>query len=123
MFNSCVQAAGDSSFAGDGAEDGPVSEACVSILVDSRCITRGAEVVSSLRLKHGAAVSVCSLISCDFIVSNRMVVEWQSESEVASPQNRKQLQDRIQKLQALFDRVCLIVEKGRPKPGKLNSLL
>ncbi|XP_072545967.1 Fanconi anemia group M protein isoform X2 [Salminus brasiliensis] len=94
------------------------SETCGSILVDSRCIISGADVVSALRLKHGVAVQVCSLMNCDFIVSNRMAVEWQSESEVASPQSRKRLQKRIQNLQALFDRVCFIVEKEHTKPGE-----
>ncbi|MCJ8737138.1 hypothetical protein PDJAM_G00020340 [Pangasius djambal] len=92
--------------------------ACVCVLVDSRCISAGADVVSSLRLKHGAAVHICSLVSCDFIVSNRMAVEWQSESELASPQSRKRLQERMQSLQGLFDRVCLLVEKDRTKPGE-----
>ncbi|XP_053366213.1 Fanconi anemia group M protein [Clarias gariepinus] len=90
----------------------------VCVLVDSRCISAGADVVSSLRLKHGADVHICSLVSCDVIVSNRMAVEWQSESELASPQSRKRLQERIQSLQGLFDRVCLLVEKDRTKLGE-----
>lgn len=98
-----------------------MTPACVCVLVDSRCISSGADVVSSLRLKHGASVHICSLVSCDFIVSNRMAVEWQSESELASPQNRKRLQERMQNLQGLFDRVCLLVEKDRTKQGKLNK--
>ncbi|XP_034163958.2 Fanconi anemia group M protein isoform X2 [Pangasianodon hypophthalmus] len=92
--------------------------ACVCVLVDSRCISAGADVVSSLRLKHGAAVHICSLVSCDFIVSNRMAVEWQRESDLASPQSRKRLQERMQSLQGLFDRVCLLVEKDRTKAGE-----
>ncbi|KAL7873553.1 hypothetical protein AOLI_G00126240 [Acnodon oligacanthus] len=120
-----ARATGASLSAGGGPVDfgvsiirAPASPACVSILVDSHCISSGAEIVSSLRLKHGAAVQVCSLVNCDFIVSNRMAVKWQSESDIASPQNRKRLQDRIQSLQALFDRVCFIVEKDRTKPGE-----
>ncbi|XP_017569294.1 Fanconi anemia group M protein isoform X2 [Pygocentrus nattereri] len=119
-----TQATGASFSAGGGPVDFGVSiirapaSPCVSILVDSHCISSGAEIVSSLRLKHGAAVQVCSLVNCDFIVSNRMAVEWQSESDMANPQNRKRLQDRIQSLQALFDRVCFIVEKDRTKPGE-----
>ncbi|XP_036448740.1 Fanconi anemia group M protein [Colossoma macropomum] len=120
-----AQAAGASFSVADGPVDfgvsiiqAPASPPCVSILVDSHCISSGAEIVSSLRLKHGAAVQVCSLVNCDFIVSNRMAVEWQSESDIANPQSRKRLQDRIQSLQALFDRVCFIVEKDRTKPGE-----
>ncbi|XP_046711923.1 Fanconi anemia group M protein [Silurus meridionalis] len=95
-----------------------LTPASVCVLVDSRCISAGANVVSALRLKHGAAVHICSLGSCDFIVSNRMAVEWQSESELASAQNRKRLQERMQNLQGLFERVCLLVEKDRTKPGE-----
>lgn len=95
-----------------------LTPARVCVLVDSRCISAGADVVSALRLKHGAAVHICSLVSSDFIVSNRMAVEWQSESELASPQTRKRLQERMQSLQGLFDRVCLLVEKDRTKLGK-----
>ncbi|KAI5610756.1 Fanconi anemia group M protein, partial [Silurus asotus] len=95
-----------------------LTPAGVCVLVDSRCISAGANVVSALRLKHGAAVHICSLGSCDFIVSNRMAVEWQSESELGSAQNRKRLRERMQNLQGLFERVCLLVEKDRTKPGE-----
>lgn len=95
------------------ATDGPLR-----VLVDSRCISGGSEVVSCLRLRHGLQVHVCSLVSADFIVSNRMAVEWQSESEVASVQNRKRLQERIQRLQASYERVCLIIQSDRTKPGE-----
>lgn len=74
--------------------------------------------MSCLRLRHGLQVHVCSLVSADFIVSNRMAVEWQSESEVASVQNRKRLQERIQRLQASYERVCLIIQSDRTKPGE-----
>ncbi|KAI2654031.1 Fanconi anemia group M protein [Labeo rohita] len=94
------------------------ADAALRVLVDSRCISGGSEVVSCLRLRHGLQVHVCSLISSDFIVSNRMAVERQSESEVASAQNRKRLQERIQRLQATYERVCLIIEKDRSKPGE-----
>uniref|UniRef100_A0A8C9W7I0 FA complementation group M n=1 Tax=Scleropages formosus TaxID=113540 RepID=A0A8C9W7I0_SCLFO len=89
----------------------------VSVLVDSRCVAGGPELVSLLRLRHGMRVQVCSLNSCHFIVSNRMAVERQPQSEVASSLNRKRLADRVQGLQGLFDRVCLIIEKDRIKPG------
>ncbi|KAK3563242.1 hypothetical protein QTP86_019351 [Hemibagrus guttatus] len=112
-------------FASRSVDNGPTTNpttnstpARVCVLVDSRCISAGADVVSALRLKHGADVHICSLVSCDFIVSNRMAVEWQSESELASPQSRKRLQERMQSLQSLFDRVCLLVEKDRTKPGE-----
>lgn len=102
----CVQAA-------------PAHGLVARVLVDGRCAGSGAGVVSSLRLKHGAEVHVCSLASCDFIVSGRMAVEWLNESELANPQSRRRLQDRTRRLEALFDRVCLIVEKDRVKAGEL----
>ncbi|XP_054433555.1 Fanconi anemia group M protein-like [Pteronotus mesoamericanus] len=52
------------------------------ILVDSREITSGSEIVSSLRAIHGFQVEVCPLNGCDYIVSNRMVVERRSQSEM-----------------------------------------
>ncbi|XP_062863163.1 Fanconi anemia group M protein isoform X2 [Trichomycterus rosablanca] len=109
---SCASSPLDPPHASVGAGTGTVR-----VLVDSRCISSGAEVVSSLRLKHAAEVHVCSPVSCDFIVSARMAVEWQSESDLANPQGRRRLQERTQRLQALFDRACLIVEKDRTKPG------
>ncbi|XP_057199777.1 Fanconi anemia group M protein isoform X3 [Triplophysa rosa] len=96
----------------------PVADAPLGVLVDSRCISGGSEVVSSLRLRHGLKVHVCSLLSSDFIVSNRMAVEWMRESDVASAQNRRRLQERIQSVQTLHERVCLIVERDRSKPGE-----
>lgn len=95
----------------------PLVDAPVSVFVDSRCISGGSEVVSSLRLRHGLKVHVCSLLSSDFIVSNRMAVEWMRESDVASAQNRKRLHERIQRVQTLHERVCLIIERDRNKPG------
>ncbi|XP_016339921.1 Fanconi anemia group M protein isoform X4 [Sinocyclocheilus anshuiensis] len=96
----------------------PAADTPLRVLVDSRCISGGSEVVSRLRLRHGLQVHVCSLISSDFIVSNRMAVERQSESELTSVQNRRRLQDRMQRLQAAFERVCLIIERDRSKPGE-----
>ncbi|XP_052437420.1 Fanconi anemia group M protein isoform X1 [Carassius gibelio] len=96
----------------------PAADAPLRVLVDSRCISGGSEVVSRLRLRHGLQVHVCSLTSSDFIVSNRMAVERQSESELAGVQNRRRLQDRIQRLQTAFERVCLIIERDRSKPGE-----
>ncbi|XP_056151369.1 Fanconi anemia group M protein [Lampris incognitus] len=89
----------------------------VSILVDSRCISSGVEVVSSLRQRHAITVHVCSLDSSYFIVSNRMAVERHSQSNLAAMQNRKRLAERVISLQGLFERVCFIVEKDRIKPG------
>ncbi|XP_055017031.1 Fanconi anemia group M protein isoform X2 [Boleophthalmus pectinirostris] len=89
----------------------------VRLLVDSRCLTGAVELVTWLRQRHSAVVHVCSLDSSYIIVSARMAVERHSQSEFASVQNRKRLVERVNRLQTLFERVCLIVEKDRIKPG------
>ncbi|XP_041828193.1 Fanconi anemia group M protein [Melanotaenia boesemani] len=96
----------------------PLGSVC--ILVDSRCITSGVELMSCLRQRHAATVHVCSLDSSYFIVSNRMAVERQSQSDLAAMQNRKRLADRVNSLQELFECVCLIVEKDRSKTGETS---
>nr|XP_046222365.1 Fanconi anemia group M protein isoform X2 [Oncorhynchus gorbuscha] len=92
----------------------------VAVLVDSRCITACVDVVSSLRQRCAVAAHVCSLDGCDFVVSNRMAVERQCQSELAGMPNRKRLVERVTSLQSLFERVCLIVEKDRTKPSQAS---
>ncbi|KAF6721825.1 Fanconi anemia group M-like protein [Oryzias melastigma] len=65
-------------------------------------------------------ILVCSLDASYFIVSNRMAVEKLSQSDLAAMQNRKRLADRVNSLQRLFERVCLIVEKDRTKAGEAS---
>lgn len=95
----------------------PPGSAC--ILVDSRCISGGVELMASLRQRHAATVHVCSLDSSYFIVSSRMAVERHSQSDLAAAQNRKRLAVRLSSLLGSFERVCLIVEKDRTKPGAI----
>ncbi|KAM6068917.1 Fanconi anemia group M protein isoform 1-T1 [Theristicus caerulescens] len=90
------------------------------ILVDSREISSGAEVISSLKAVHGVKVQVCSLSSSDYIVSNRMAVERKFLSELLSSVNRNKVTQRIQRLQSMFERICVIVEKDRMKPGETS---
>lgn len=87
------------------------------ILVDSREITSGSEIISSLRAIHGFQVEVIPLNGCDYIVSNRMVVERRSQSEMLNNINKNKFIDQIQYLQSMFERVCVIVEKDREKTG------
>ncbi|XP_023151440.2 Fanconi anemia group M protein [Amphiprion ocellaris] len=96
----------------------PASSGSVSILVDSTCISSGVDLITSLRQRHAATVHVCSLDGSYFIVSNRMAVERHSQSDLAAMQNRKELAKRVNRLQGLFERVCLIVEKDRTKKGE-----
>uniref|UniRef100_G3SN12 RNA helicase n=1 Tax=Loxodonta africana TaxID=9785 RepID=G3SN12_LOXAF len=92
------------------------------ILVDSREIASGAEVISSLRAIHGLEVEVCPLNGCDYIVSNRMVVERRSQSEMLNSVNKNKLIDQIQHLQSMFERICMIVEKDREKTGDTSRM-
>ncbi|XP_008307062.1 Fanconi anemia group M protein [Cynoglossus semilaevis] len=94
----------------------------VCILVDSRCISAGVDLMTSLRQRHAATVQVCSLDGNYFIVSNRMAVARHSQSDLAAVQNRKQLVERGKRLQGLFERVCFLVEKDRSKPGEISRL-
>lgn len=87
------------------------------ILVDSREITSGSEIISSLRAIHGFQVEVCPLNGCDYIVSNRMVVERRYQSEMLNTINKNKFIDQIQYLQRMFERICVIVEKDREKTG------
>ncbi|NXF82237.1 FANCM protein, partial [Sclerurus mexicanus] len=100
---------------------GPLGKGpCLSVLADSREVCSGAEVISSLRALHGLQVHVCSLGSSGYIVSNRMAVERTFQSELQSPGNRNKLGQRLQRLQSLFDRVCMIVETDRVRPGETS---
>ncbi|AWP16398.1 putative Fanconi anemia group M protein [Scophthalmus maximus] len=98
--------------------ESPAPPGSVCILADSRCISTGVELMTSLRQRHAATVHVCSLDGSYFVVSNRMAVERHSQSDLAAMQNRKRLVERVTGLQRLFERVCLIVEKERTKPGE-----
>ncbi|NWR25483.1 FANCM protein, partial [Emberiza fucata] len=87
------------------------------ILADSREICSGPEVLSCLRAGHGLRVQVCSLGSSDYIVSNRLAVDRVLQSELQSPGNRNKLSQRLQRLQGIFERICVIVETDRVRPG------
>ncbi|XP_056841558.1 Fanconi anemia group M protein isoform X4 [Rattus norvegicus] len=91
------------------------------ILVDSREITTGLEVISSLRTVHGLQVEICPLNGCDYIVSNRMVVERKSQSEMLSNTAKNKFIEQIQRLQSMFQRICVIVEKDREKAAPLKK--
>ncbi|XP_037359165.1 Fanconi anemia group M protein isoform X2 [Talpa occidentalis] len=95
----------------------PQEDQRTCILVDSREITSGSEVISSLRAIHGLQVEVCPLNGCDYIVSNRMVVERRSHSKMLNGANKNKFIDQIQHLQSMFERICVIVEKDREKTG------
>ncbi|NXO92251.1 FANCM protein, partial [Certhia brachydactyla] len=90
------------------------------ILADSREISSGPEVISFLRAVHGLRVQVCSLGTSDYVVSNRLAVDRVLQSELQSPGNRNKLSQRLQRLQGIFQRICVIVETDRVRPGETS---
>uniref|UniRef100_A0A8C9EHK4 ERCC4 domain-containing protein n=1 Tax=Pavo cristatus TaxID=9049 RepID=A0A8C9EHK4_PAVCR len=96
----------------------PDRDAALCVLVDSREISSGTDIISSLKAVHGVKVQVCPLGSSDYVVSNRMAVERKFLSELLSSVNRSKVTQRIQRLQGMFERVCVIVEKDRTKAGE-----
>ncbi|KFP29953.1 Fanconi anemia group M protein, partial [Colius striatus] len=93
------------------------------ILADSREISSGVEVISSLKAAHGVKVQVCSLGSSHYIVSTRMAVERRLLSELLSSGNRSKVAERIQRLQSMFERICVIVERDRVRAGETSRIL
>ncbi|KAM9354495.1 Fanconi anemia group M protein [Pholidichthys leucotaenia] len=110
----------ESSAQDSSVSEAPTSSGSVCILADSRCIRSGVDLINSLRQRHAATIHVCSLDGSYFIVSNRMAVERHQQSDLAATQNRKRLGERVNTLQGLFERVCLIVEKDRTKAGETS---
>ncbi|NXI80431.1 FANCM protein, partial [Rhipidura dahli] len=90
------------------------------VLADSREICSGPEVISCLRAEHGLRVRVCPLGSSDYIVSNRLAVDRLLQSELQSPGNRNRLSQRLRRLQGSFERICVIVETDRARPGETS---
>lgn len=118
---SCSASTKPSSAAGLFPHDALEKKASLCILVDSREISSGADVISSLKAVHGVKVQVCSLSSSDYIVSNRMAVERKFQSELLNSVNRNKVAQRIQRLQNMFERICVIVEKDRVKAGRCSQ--
>uniref|UniRef100_H9G8L9 ERCC4 domain-containing protein n=1 Tax=Anolis carolinensis TaxID=28377 RepID=H9G8L9_ANOCA len=95
----------------------PLDPAALCILADSREISSGPEVISTLKAAHGVKVQVCSLGVCDYVVSHRMAVERKSPAELLHPAQRSRAALKVQEIRRKFDRICVIVEKERPKSG------
>ncbi|NXH18248.1 FANCM protein, partial [Bucco capensis] len=98
------------------APPGPAAPLC--ILADSREICSGAEVISCLKAAHGVKVQVCSLGTTDYLLSTSLAVDRRAQAELLNPASRSKLTQRIQSLQSMFDRSCVIVEKDRGKAGE-----
>ncbi|XP_054988335.1 Fanconi anemia group M protein [Sorex araneus] len=100
----------------------PLEDQKPCIFVDSREISSGSAIISSLRAIHGLHVEVCPLNGCDYIVSNRMVVERKSHSEIFNGINKNKFIEQIQHLQSMFERICVVVEKDREKTGDSSKM-
>ncbi|XP_062974349.1 Fanconi anemia group M protein [Elgaria multicarinata webbii] len=94
------------------------NQAPLCILVDSREISSGPDVISTLKAVHGVKIQVCSLGSCDYVVSNRLAVERKCQAELLNGAIRNKVVQRVQELKSKFDRICVIVEKERVKAGE-----
>ncbi|XP_039214552.1 Fanconi anemia group M protein isoform X1 [Crotalus tigris] len=88
------------------------------ILVDNHEISSGPEVISTLKTVHGVKVEICSLGSCDYIVSNRLAVERKCQTELVNNIHQSKMVQRMQQLKNKFDRICIIVEKERIRTGE-----
>ncbi|XP_070604865.1 Fanconi anemia group M protein isoform X2 [Erythrolamprus reginae] len=88
------------------------------ILVDNHEISSGPEVISTLKTVHGVKVEICSLGSCDYIVSNRLAVERKCQTELVNYTHQSKMVQRMQQLKNKFDRICIIVEKERIRTGE-----
>ncbi|XP_063145163.1 Fanconi anemia group M protein [Candoia aspera] len=95
------------------------NQAPLCILVDNHEISSGPEVISTLKTVHGVKVQICSLGSCDYIVSNRLAVERKCQTELVNNTHRSKMVQRIQQLKSKFDRICIIVEKERTRTGEV----
>ncbi|XP_064919069.1 Fanconi anemia group M protein isoform X3 [Columba livia] len=96
---------------------GPRAAPCV--LAAGREVSSGPRVISSLRA-HGLPVQLCALRAGDYVVSNRLAVERTLRSELLGSADRRELAQQIQRLRGVFERVCVIVEQDRSKPGELS---
>ncbi|CAI5764915.1 Fanconi anemia group M protein isoform X1 [Podarcis lilfordi] len=108
---------------------GPLAALCsrknpplpLCVLVDSREISSGPDVISTLKAVHGVKVHVCSLGSCDYVVSSRLAVERRCQAELLNPAHRSRVVQRVQQLKSKFDRICVIVEE-RVKAGEARRV-
>ncbi|KAJ7345347.1 hypothetical protein JRQ81_001297 [Phrynocephalus forsythii] len=96
----------------------PGRPAALCVLADSREVASGPEVISALKAAHGVKVQVCSLGGCDYVVSPRLAVERTRPAELMNGAQQSRAVQRVQQLKRTFDRICVIVEKERPKAGE-----
>ncbi|XP_078464653.1 Fanconi anemia group M protein [Lampetra planeri] len=92
------------------------------ILVGSHEVaSTGQEVVTFLRQRLGVHAAVLQGVGGDYVVSRRMAVKRAATGELAGPAGRSRVAARVRALQERFERVCVIVERERPKPGEIGA--
>ncbi|XP_032820871.2 Fanconi anemia group M protein isoform X2 [Petromyzon marinus] len=92
------------------------------ILVGSHEVaSTGQEVVTFLRQRLGVHAAVLQGVGGDYVVSRRMAVKRAATGELAGPAGRSRVAARVRALQERFERVCVIAERERPKPGEIGA--
>ncbi|XP_061424719.1 Fanconi anemia group M protein isoform X2 [Lethenteron reissneri] len=93
------------------------------ILVGSHEVaSTGQEVVTFLRQRLGVHAAVLQGVGGDYVVSRRMAVKRAATGELAGPAGRSRVAARVRALQERFERVCVIVERERLKPGEIGAV-
>ncbi|XP_074765150.1 Fanconi anemia group M protein isoform X4 [Athene noctua] len=95
----------------------PPSRPPPRLLAASRELCAAPGLISALRAAHGLQVQVCALGAGHYALSTRTAVERSLCSELLSPQRRNRLVQRIHRLQRVFERIVVIVEQDRTRPG------
>ncbi|NXL33035.1 FANCM protein, partial [Glaucidium brasilianum] len=95
----------------------PQSRPPPRLLAASRELCAAPGLISALRATHGLQVQVCALGTGHYALSTRTAVERSLCSELLSPHRRNRVAQRIQRLQRVFERIVVIVEKDRTRPG------
>uniref|UniRef100_A0A8C4NJV9 Helicase C-terminal domain-containing protein n=1 Tax=Eptatretus burgeri TaxID=7764 RepID=A0A8C4NJV9_EPTBU len=99
-------------------KDAPESPQRRLILVDSREIASGQDVLSCLRLRHDIQAIVCSCLGADYVVSTRSAVERRGQMELGLLASKAKLAKRVRALLSTFKRLYLIVERERVRHGE-----
>ncbi|XP_042234088.1 Fanconi anemia group M protein-like isoform X2 [Homarus americanus] len=92
------------------------------VLVDSSEINSGGNIVSKLRLNHGARTAIVQLEHSHYVVSMRMAVIRLLYSVFSSSQEKVKLVQRVQGMLDLYDQPVIIVEMDHVKPGEFSRL-
>uniref|UniRef100_UPI00358F635F Fanconi anemia group M protein isoform X2 n=1 Tax=Myxine glutinosa TaxID=7769 RepID=UPI00358F635F len=113
-----MQADAGSSCSSTHLKDASESTQRLLILVDSREISSGQDVLSCLRLRHDIQAIVCSCLGAAYAVSTRSAVERRGQMELGVLASKSKLAERVRALLYTFERLYLIVERERMRQGE-----